>query len=114
MKGIKNLAKHLSGPLFRSTERRCLSQASLRLSRRMGTKSKIVSCDLSDVKIPELTFSEMCWSRMDQYKDNAALVRKTLMCFDMNMHFPRLMQLVAEVTLMEKQGLWHAHLVVVF
>jgi len=40
----------------------------------MGTESKIVSCDLSDVKIPELTFSEMCWSRVEQYKDNAALV----------------------------------------
>ena len=40
----------------------------------MGTESKIISCDLPDINIPELTFSQMCWSRVDQYKENVALV----------------------------------------
>ena len=34
-----------------------------------------MNCDLADIKIPELTFPEMCWSRVEQYKDNTALVR---------------------------------------
>jgi len=44
------------------------------MSRRMGTESRIISCDLPDIKIPELTYSQMCWSRAEQYKDNVALV----------------------------------------
>jgi len=40
----------------------------------MGTESRVVSCDIKDIKIPDLTFSQMCWSRVDQYKDNVALV----------------------------------------
>ena len=78
MKGLKNLSKQISGSWFNSIEKRCPTQGSLQLSRRMGTESKIISCDLPDIKIPELTFSQMCWSRVDQYKDNVALVEIVL------------------------------------
>eukprot|EP00092_Neocalanus_flemingeri_P028236 GFUD01030662.1.p1 GENE.GFUD01030662.1~~GFUD01030662.1.p1 ORF type:complete len:562 (+),score=162.99 GFUD01030662.1:38-1723(+) len=74
MRGFKNISRHVTGICSSSIERRCLAQTSLQLSRSMGTESRIVSCDLQDIKIPDLTFSQMCWSRLDQYKDNVALV----------------------------------------
>ena len=39
------------------------------------TERKVVSCDLPDIEIPDLTFSQMCWSREDRFKDKLALVR---------------------------------------
>jgi len=74
MKGIRNLSKHLSGTFLSPIEKRCTAHTGLRLIRYMGTQSRIMNCDLADIKIPELTFPEMCWSRVEQYKDNTALV----------------------------------------
>ena len=87
MRRLKSLSNHLPGFWSSSIERRCLAQASLLLSRRMGTESRVVSCDIKDIKIPDLTFSQMCWSRVDQYKDNVALVSIACFCFLLIQHF---------------------------
>ena len=44
------------------------------VSRGVATTSKVVNCDLVDIEIPNLTFSQMCWSRADMFKDKLALV----------------------------------------
>jgi len=74
MKGIRNLSKQLSGTFLSPVEKRCTAHTGFKFMRYMGTQSKIMNCDLADINIPELTFPEMCWSRVEQYKDNTALV----------------------------------------
>ena len=42
--------------------------------RSMVTQSKVVHCDLEEIKIPDTTFSQLCWSREEVFKDRLALV----------------------------------------
>ena len=60
---IPNLARQQAGPACGG------------VSRGVATSSKVVNCDLGDIQIPDLTFSQMCWSRADMLKDKLALVR---------------------------------------
>ena len=57
---------------------RNVAQACVGFTRGVVTESKVVSCDLPDIEIPDLTFSQMCWSREDRFKDKLALVSNGL------------------------------------
>ena len=39
-----------------------------------STAGPVVSCDLEDIKIPSLSWSELCWSRLGEFSRNSALV----------------------------------------
>jgi len=74
MRGIKNLSCSFHGIVSLSAKKRCLPTASILGRRSLGTDSRIINCDIPDIAIPDLNFSQMCWSRVEQYKDNVALV----------------------------------------
>ena len=57
---------------------RNVAQVCAGFTRGVVTESKVVSCDLPDIEIPDLTFSQMCWSREDRFKDKLALVSNGL------------------------------------
>ena len=50
---------------------RCLVPQPRLLSSSAGP---VVSCDLEDITIPALSWSELCWSRLGQFSRNTALV----------------------------------------
>ena len=39
-----------------------------------STAGPVVSCDLEDINIPSLSWSELCWSQLAQFSHNPALV----------------------------------------
>ena len=39
-----------------------------------STAGPVVSCDLEDINIPSLSWSELCWSQLGQFSHNPALV----------------------------------------
>ena len=58
---------------------RNITPACVGFTRGVVTESKVVSCDLPDIEVPDLTFSQMVWSREDRFKDKLALVRISLL-----------------------------------
>ena len=60
---------------------RNVTPAFVGFTRGVVTESKVVCCDLPDIEIPDLTFSQMCWSREDRFKDKLALVRIKLLWY---------------------------------
>ena len=58
---------------------RNITPACVGFTKGVATESKVVSCDLPDIEVPDLTFSQMVWSREDRFKDKLALVRISLL-----------------------------------
>ena len=68
MKSLRCLGQLLAG------KTKTTQVSSVVSMRSMVTQSKVVHCDLEEIKIPDTTFSQLCWSREEVFKDRLALV----------------------------------------